>query len=79
MQKRTKKFGHRYPWDDWFAKNEFILIRDRDFPGIALHGMAAMVRNAASARGISVTVTIAERLQRIKVVIRSREGAQCQS
>lgn len=74
MQKPTKKFGHRYPWNDWFAKTEFILVRERDFPGVTLHGMSQMVRNAASSRGLSVCVVINERLQLLEVSVRGRAG-----
>lgn len=55
--KRAKKFGHRYPWDRWFAGKKFLLTRGEDFSGM-VHGMAQMVRNVASKRKIAVEVYI---------------------
>lgn len=51
--------GHRrkYPWERWFNGGEFNLVRGRDYR-CATHGMMAQVRNAASARGVSVSLRL---------------------
>lgn len=69
----AKKFGRRYPWDEWFSSDSFILIRGVDYDCLS-HGMYAMIRNQASARGCSVSVRIVELdgTERISVWVRSR-------
>jgi hypothetical protein len=54
----------RYPWDTWFKRKQFRLLRTLEWrPGhfdCRAHGMAAQVRNAASARGLAVSVRIGD-------------------
>lgn len=38
------KFGHRYPWAEWFRKKRFTLKRGRDF-AYTVDIMARMIRN----------------------------------
>jgi hypothetical protein len=48
----------RYPWDKWLGKKQaYTLQRGRDF-NCKVHGMAAQLRNAASKRGMSVSIAI---------------------
>lgn len=55
-----------YPWDRWFKKlssmpdGRMVLARNRDYH-CQSHGMAQQVRNAASGRGLSVTVETREK------------------
>jgi len=49
----------RHPWDKWLKRKKLILIRGRDFR-CQPHSMSVMVRNAAYARGIRVSVRIDE-------------------
>jgi len=48
-----------YPWDRWFRHNRFRLVRGVHYH-CQPHSMSVMVRNAASARGVRVSVLIAE-------------------
>jgi hypothetical protein len=45
----------RHPWEKWFSKKSFRLIRGKHFNGM-VHSMAQQVRNAASARGLRVSI-----------------------
>lgn len=56
---KAKKFGRRYPWEEWFALPVFYLIRGQDYSCMP-HGMAQMVRNNAAQRRVKVHVEIAE-------------------
>ena len=47
----------RHPWDRWFKKDQFTLVRGRDFACMA-HSMSVQVRSAAAARGLYVRVLI---------------------
>lgn len=62
-----KKFGRRYPWQDWFGRGEFTLLRGKDFH-CKTHGMAAMVRNAASRHRIRIHMEQDELRLKIKVI-----------
>jgi hypothetical protein len=46
-RKVRKKYGNRYPWDEWFERGSFYLVRGRDYE-CTTHGMAQMIRNVAS-------------------------------
>jgi hypothetical protein len=69
-----KKFGHRYPWAEWFKKKRFKLVKGKDFDGMT-HGMAAMVRNAACRLRLSVNVSLKENGVVFVVVNGRMEGA----
>ncbi len=47
----------RHPWDKWFKKRKFRLVRGPDFQGMP-HAMSVQVRSAALDRDIQVSVTI---------------------
>jgi len=51
----------RYPWDKWFHKKSFKLVRGEDY-FCQPHSMAVQVRGAASKRGLSVHVSINEKV-----------------
>jgi hypothetical protein len=54
----AKKYGHRYPWDRWLRTGlKTILKRGHDYT-IQTHGMAGMVRNELSRRGLKGHVAI---------------------
>jgi len=49
------KKGRRYPWDDWFSKKQFRLVRGKQYtcePNV----MAQQVRNAARSRTTKVSI-----------------------
>ena len=52
-----KKFGRRYPWETWFARKRFTLVRGRDYDCLT-HGMAQTVRNAAASDKFRVKVRL---------------------
>jgi hypothetical protein len=56
---KTKNPSPRYPWDVWLSKSKLILRRGRDY-SCQPHSMAQQVRNAASARGILVSVVLVD-------------------
>lgn len=69
-----KRFGARYPWEDWFSQAEFTLLRGRDY----LCRTSAMVQqvyqaSTAERHNVKVKVTTAEDEQSIHVVV---EGAR---
>lgn len=66
-----KKYGTRYPWDKWFRKRSFTLTQGKEFK-ITLRGMYHMIRNRASARGVSLQVLPDEEKRTIKVVVKGR-------
>ncbi len=47
----------RYPWDKWFKQPKLRLFRGRDYLCMP-HSMGQQVRNAASIRGLRVSVYI---------------------
>ncbi len=51
--------GVRYPWDEWFMKGRFTLVRGKHFGG-KVHGMAQTARTAAAVRNIRISVSIGE-------------------
>lgn len=57
--KKLKQANGTYPWEKWFAKPRFVLRRYRDYVCLP-HGMLQQIRNAAAARGISVSITVDE-------------------
>ena len=65
-QKTAKRFGRRYPWAKWFASGCFVLRRGIDFDCMP-HGMAQMIRNVASMRGLRVSVRIEEDAIHVRV------------
>ena len=46
-----------YPWDDWFAKSEFTLVRGKHFDCMT-HSMIAQIRTAARQRKKQVAVQV---------------------
>lgn len=53
------KFSRRYPWKEWFARKDFILVRGKEFDRTILpHTFAQMVRNAAAYPSHNVRVKI---------------------
>lgn len=66
-QKIGRKYAVRYPWDDWFRRPAFTLVRGRDF-WCLLHGMVGMVRNVARVKGLRVSVRVVA-ADRIKVEV----------
>jgi hypothetical protein len=63
------RYPLRYPWDQWFqkaTKKPVKLVRGEHFP-CQVHSMAVQVRTAASRRGLSVCVTIADDRVTLKV------------
>ena len=63
----NRKYGQRYPWEDWFSKGSFSLTKGRDYE-CQTHGMAGMIRNAANRFGKSVQVKIVDN-NRIEVKV----------
>jgi hypothetical protein len=59
MTKQAKKFGHRYPWGEWFANRKTRLKQGRDYPG-RTDTMAQAVRFAAKRQGVKVHIEIAD-------------------
>lgn len=55
--KIAKRFGRRYPWDRWFARRTFTLVRGRHYDCLP-HGMAQMVRNAAAGPKYRLRVSV---------------------
>lgn len=51
MGKSVKK----YPWEKWFGKSKFFLYRGRDYT-CSTWTMIQQVRNAASARSLSLEI-----------------------
>ena len=70
MRSEPKKFGRRYPWDEWFASASVEPITLA--PGVDFvcrpYSFAQMVRNVASNRGLSVSVSVTDNGE---VVVRS--------
>ena len=52
----TKKWGRRYPWDDWFANCYFELVRGIDYNG-RTDTMMVQIRTQAGKRGLKVSVS----------------------
>lgn len=74
----TKRFGRRYPWEEWFSQKEFHLRQGIDFNG-RVDTMDQQVRNAAGPErhnmAISVTIDSDGKGLRVKVFgSRERKG-----
>lgn len=54
-----KRYGRRYPWDQWFSKKKFVVRRGKDFDCMT-HCMAQMIRTRAGGKGIKVRVQVGE-------------------
>lgn len=54
-----KKKPTRYPWDKWFGRSKFRLVRGKHFQ-CATHGMAGQIRNAAVLYGVKVSIKVKE-------------------
>ncbi len=52
-----KRLITRYPWDRWFIKKRFRLVKGGHYV-CKTHGMAAQVRNAAHIRNLSISLSI---------------------
>lgn len=61
----------RHPWDKWFQKSRFNLVRGKHFGGMP-HAMAVQVRNAASLRGYDASVYIDGNTLAITIVVSRR-------
>lgn len=55
--KPAQPHGVRYPWDSWFNKGKFTLVRGKDFVGLP-HGILRTAKQAATARKIHITGSI---------------------
>lgn len=59
---RSKLYGTRYPWDDWFARSERAdveLVRGRDFHADCLPAsFGVMLRTRMAARGLFRTILV---------------------
>lgn len=47
----------KYPWDQWFKKKRFQLTEGDDFKCMP-HSMLIQIRNAATSRGMSVSIKV---------------------
>jgi hypothetical protein len=65
----VRKFGRRYPWDQWLSRGKVTLVAGKDFNGRA-DTMAQQVRAAASKRGLSISVTISQDNSTLTVVVK---------
>lgn len=63
----AKRFGQRYPWDDWFSREEFTLTLGKDFTTTPW-GMGVTVRSAALSRGIRVSVRLTPETVNVRVI-----------
>jgi hypothetical protein len=45
----------RYPWEEWFSRDEFKLKQGKDFH-CQLHGMIVQIRNYAGSKRIKVAI-----------------------
>ncbi len=68
MGTRARKFGRRYPWLTWFRQEQFTLYRGQHFD-CRVHGMAQMIRNAASSAKIRrrVSLKVGDNYVQVKV------------
>lgn len=55
----SKKKPVRYPWNKWFRRRKFTLVRGKHFH-CQPHSMSVQVRNAAAARDLWSSVLIEE-------------------
>ena len=53
----TRQKAKAYPWDRWFKKKRFTLVRGVHYECMT-HSMAQQVRDAACQRGVGVHVKI---------------------
>ncbi len=61
-EKKRRGPPSRYPWEEWFAKERFVLHRGLQFPeSVQPHGMAQTIRNAAARHGLGVSISIFDR------------------
>ena len=49
----------RYPWDKWFSRKKFRLVRPTHF-SCKVHCMAQLIRTKAASRGLRVSIRIGE-------------------
>ncbi len=56
-KERAKKYAVSYPWDEWFARKEFTLVRGEDFHSTMV-GMRQMIRRQAVWRNVGVKTTV---------------------
>lgn len=71
--KKAKKHGHRYPWDQWFARGKFRLTPGKDFLG-RVDTFIGQIRNRASSRGLGVKISAPDDLSSLEVVIYDLAG-----
>lgn len=65
--------GRRYPWEKWFAHDEFYLVRTRHYD-LDSFVMATMLRNVARDRyGMKVSVHVIERGGQLHVTVKERK------
>ncbi len=57
---------NRHPWDAWFSRLVFVLVRGRDYD-CRTDSMASLVKAEARARGLRVSVTIADDFRSLTV------------
>jgi len=58
--------GTRHPWDRWFKKKQFKLVRYKHYFCMP-HSMGVQIRTAAAKRELAVSVHIREDIIRVEV------------
>lgn len=56
-EEQPRRAYQRHPWDRWFSKKSFTLVKGKDF-ACQPHGMAQAVRNAAAMDKFRKSVSI---------------------
>ena len=60
--------GRRYPWDDWFGRKDFVLVRGKDFPDdVTCNSMRQMCVNVACKLRLRVETKVYERTATVRV------------
>lgn len=67
----TKKLLPRYPWNEWFEQDHFVLEKDTHFD-CATHSMGVQVRNRAYRMKIKVSVLLNEEEGLVEVFVKQR-------
>ncbi len=77
-KQQTKKKGKKFepgihPWDRWFKRKSFRLLRGRDYK-CQPHSMMVQIRTQALRRGLKVMVGVDEKLITVEVVKKKKKG-----
>lgn len=59
--------GVKYPWDKWFARKSFTLVRGKHY-NCQPHSMGILIRLTAAKRGKRVSVSIDEGTIKVRIV-----------